>query len=162
MTTELKTTLRALAAAQRAEAAAIQETDTAAAAVKVTPAGRAWEAARAAQVAARQAVIESEREARAAILAAYEATGDKHPAPGAGVRVTKSGLALTDTALAISWAEEHMPTAVIKSVDADLLAAWAARQPELPAWMTRTPDKATPTIAKNLAELYPEADDAHH
>ena len=128
MTTELETTLRALADAQRAEAAAAQRAEAAAADVKATPEGRAWEAARAAQVAARQAVIEAERESRAAILTAYEATGDKKPAPGAGVRVTKGKLAVTDDSLALAWAEEHMPAAVIKSVDAALIAAWVSKR----------------------------------
>lgn len=158
MTTDtLETAMRALADAQRAQDNANNEVEIAVAAVRATPEGRAWAAAVTRFDAARQIGNAAERDARAAILAAYEATGDKHPAPGAGVRVSTGKLTITDDILALAWAEEHMPAAVLKTVDAALLAAWAASQPELPAWMTRTPYKATPTIASNLTELYPEA-----
>jgi hypothetical protein len=155
-TNELATALKALADAQRAEAAAAAAADTAAAAVKATPEGQARTGALAAHVAARQAVMSAETAARAAILAEYEATGNKQPAPGAGVRIRLGNLELVDRIAGLAWAEQHMPIAVIKTPDADLLAAWASRQPALPTWMTRQPDKATPTVAGNLAELYPE------
>lgn len=156
MNAELETALRALADAQRALADAKHYADDCAAVMWNTEAGRAAAIADGILIAARATTIVADEVARAAILAEYETTGDKTPAPGAGVRVAKCKLTITDTDLALAWAEEHMPAAVLKTVDADLLlAAWADRQSELPTWMQRTPDKAMPTIASNLAELYP-------
>lgn len=156
MTTELETALRALADAQRAEEGATRDVDGAVSALNLTPEGCAWHNSLVIQADRRQAVRTAQENARAAILASYELDGNRHPAPGAGIRVSKGKLTVTDNDLALAWAEEHMPAAVIKSVDADLLAAWAARQPALPTWMTRAEDRVTPTIASNLVELYPE------
>lgn len=86
-----------------------------------------------------------EATARLAIVRAYEATGDKKPAPGAGIRVMR--VLVYDAAEAFTWAKEHKMCVVPEHLDVEAFEVLAARV-DIPFVGVREEPQAT--IAKAL------------
>lgn len=93
----------------------------------------------------------AEDSTRLAIVKAYEETGNKKPAPGASVKVFKCSLALKDLQLALAWAKQHMPVAVLETVDETAVLNWAALQEQLPDWAVLHPDRPQGQLASDLS-----------
>jgi hypothetical protein len=107
-----------------------------------TPQGIAFTARQQELADIKELLARAEAEARAAIVAAYRETGNKKPAEGAGIRVTRK--AVYDMALATAWAQVSAPALMVL----DAKAFEKANLPGAPIEWEETP---TATIATDLA-----------
>jgi len=96
-------------------------------------------------------MVKREEQAREEIVKTYIETGNKKPAIGTGIRVSKGKLLIKNPVAAVEWAKKNMPIAVVESVDDKAVLAWAEQQAELPEWIERLEDKVTATIATDLS-----------
>jgi hypothetical protein len=106
-----------------------------------TPEGVAYTKLKEDLAESRDLLKRAEAEAREAILAAYRDTGNKKPAEGAGVRVTRK--ARYDIAVATTWAQESAPALLVL----DTKAFEKANLPDAPIEWEEIPSA---TIATNL------------
>lgn len=92
----------------------------------------AWEAANAELIqshdAAKVALDGAEAELRAWGRAAFRETGNKKPAPGVGVRVSKK--LIYPERRALDWALQHAPVLVMRSLDKKAFEALMKTQPQ--------------------------------
>lgn len=144
--------LKSVAEARQAQEAAGAVMGAASDVLYATPEHEQWRAARDAFAALSAKRADLEAQAKSAILEAYAATGNKKPAPGAGIRQAKDTYALKDPRMALAWAKQYMPVAVVETVDAQQVLGYAARAPQLPEWAEIVPGKATATLAADLSE----------
>jgi hypothetical protein len=122
--------------------------DLASEAMLATPEGLVYAARKQELVESKELLTRAETEARDAILAAYRETGNKKPAEGAGVRVTRK--ARYDLAIATAWAQTSAPALLVL----DAKAFEKANLPGAPIEWEETP---TATIATDLT-MYEEAE----
>jgi hypothetical protein len=151
MKTELEERLADVAQLRQACIEAKEIEQAAYAAMLATPAGLAYNNARATYEAFAERVKDTETRAKALIIDAFMETGNKKPAPGAGIRVGTPVLSITDMAAAVTWAKANMPIALVETVDEQRVVAQFKDAPALPAWMVRMEGKVTPTLATDLS-----------
>lgn len=92
----------------------------------------AWEAANAELIqshdAAKVALDDAEAKLRTWGRAAFDETGNKKPAPGVGVRVSKK--LVYPESKALDWALQHAPVLVMRSLDKKAFEALMKTQPQ--------------------------------
>lgn len=86
---------------------------------------------------------------RKAVLAEYEATGNKHPGAGTGIRVSQK-VVIADEREAIKWATTNAPIMVKHSLDRKAFDAYAKDNPDSVALIARIDQEVTPTIPSDL------------
>lgn len=120
-----------------------------------TNAGQAWNVATEALNQQKKRVTELSFKARFVIIEHYELTGDRKAATGAGIRVSKGKVKVTDQAQALLWAKKNAPIAVIEKVDEKAVIRLIDGS-VLPEWATRDHDRVTATISKDLSSYLAE------
>ena len=85
---------------------------------------------------------------RKAVLAEYEATGNKHPGAGTGIRVSQR--VVVDEPAALRWAETNAPIMVKRALDRKAFDAYAKANPGSVGTVARIDEEITPTIPSDL------------
>jgi hypothetical protein len=101
----------------------------------------------------REDIKDLETELREKITAVYQATGEKKPAPGLGVRVSVKRAVHYETLAAETWAKANSPAMLV--LDTKAFEAWALENADrLPSGLVTIDEqeKITPTIAGDLSE----------
>lgn len=114
--------------------------------------GQALQAAKEKLAKLRASAQEIEGNVRDVALHAYQATGNKKPALGVGIRVYKK--ARYDETAMLGWCKANAPTFVIETVDGKAIDKIASdlKAKGAPVEIEETP---TATIAKDLGEMQP-------
>lgn len=144
--TDLTEALRLVARNRKAVRQMAEEMESANAEMCATPEGMAYLAYKTAHAELKAQSASAEAEARQAIISAYEASGNKSPAPGAGIRVKP--VPVYDIARATEWAQRFAPALLVL----DTKTFEKANLPGAPIEWTETP---TATLATDLS-MYEE------
>jgi hypothetical protein len=146
---ELQESLRALAQLRRKEAEAAAMVAQALAALDATPEASVLRMRQAMQREAADLRQSVERLVREMAVAHYQATGNKAPAPGLGIRVGKR--LVYDAGEALAWCKEHAPNYVRleERLDAVRFEAGAATLEGAPVEVQEVPSAS---LARDLSD----------